>query len=261
MYANYEPFIDRLIHDYEGGYGWNKKDPGGPTKYGITCRDLAAFRHEKMTSMTKWAPIVQALTLDEAEQIYRLKYALPLHFDDLPSGVDVVGLDYGVNSGIARPVLVWRRLLNKPGDNTMDLALVNAVAKVDPWWLIDETCAERLRFMHAIRNGSAWVTFGRGWQRRVDDLRAYSKQLATGHAPAMTVVKPVVGQQAKAVHTGGSANAAAVGGVATSITAGWAAGLPWWGIAAACASVVAAGVAYEVLHERSAAAANEVVHI
>jgi lysozyme family protein len=260
MYANYEAFIDRLIHDYEGGYGWNSKDTGGPTKYGITCYDLAEYRHETMTSMAKWAPIVRAMTLDEAEQIYRLKYALPLHFDDLPSGVDVVGLDYGVNSGVARPVLVWRRLLNKPGDNKMDLGLVNAAAKVDPWWLIDETCAERLRFMRSIRKGDAWVTFGKGWQKRVDDLRAYSKQLATGPA-IVRVTKPVVGPQAKAVHAAGSAGGATTGALVAAGAAGYAAGLPWWGIAAACAAVVTAGVAYELIHERAAAAANKVVHI
>ena len=264
MYANYTAFIDRLIHDYEGGYGWNKKDTGGPTKYGITCYDLAEFRHEKMTSMAAWAPIVRAMTLDEAEQIYRLKYALPLYFDDLPSGVDVVGLDYGVNSGVARPVLVWRRLLNTPGGNKMDAALVKAVGKVDPWWLIDETCAERLKFMRSIRNGEAWKEFGRGWQKRVEDLRSYSKQLAAGGTRKPTAVPPppnVIPGLPKATHAAKSASAPAVGGVVAVGTAGYAAGAPWWGIAAACGAVVAAGVVHELLHERAAAAANKVVHI
>lgn len=262
MYDNYTAFTDRLIHDYEGSYGWNTKDPGGPTKYGITCFDLAEYRHENMTSMARWAPVVRAMTLAEAEQIYRIKYAIPLRFDDLPSGVDVIGFDYGVNSGIARPVLVWRRLLNKPGSDEMDLELVKAADKVDPWWLIDETCAERLRFMRAIREGNAWKEFGRGWQRRVDDVRAYSKQLAAGgtHGPA-TATQPMIGQQAKASHAAGSAGGVTTGGIVAAGTAGYAAGAPWWGIAAACGAVVAAGVAYEVLHERSAAAANKVVHI
>lgn len=67
--STYKTFIDRMISRYEGGYGWNRKDPGGPTKYGVTCWDLAEHRKFKMDSMARWAPIVQALTIDEAEAI------------------------------------------------------------------------------------------------------------------------------------------------------------------------------------------------
>lgn len=263
MQANYKPFIDRLIRDYEGGYGWNKKDSGGPTKYGITCFDLAEHRHEHMTSMTAWAPLVRAMTLAEAEEIYETKYAKPFCFNDLPSGPDVVGFDYGVNSGLSRPVLVWRRLLKVEGGDAMDLKLLKAVERVDPRWLIVETCAERLRFMHAIRGGSAWVEFGKGWQKRVNDVELYGKQLLAGGSRDPVAIKPDAPRigTPKAVHAGGSATGGTAGGVIAAGTAAHLGGAPWWGVAAVCGAIVVAGVGYEILQERQANAANRVVHV
>jgi hypothetical protein len=49
--VTYKAFVDRMISKYEGGYGWDANDPGGPTKYGITCYDLAEHLGERMTSM------------------------------------------------------------------------------------------------------------------------------------------------------------------------------------------------------------------
>jgi len=176
----YKPFVDRMISKYEGGYGWNPKDTGGPTKYGITCYDLAEFMGQKMNSMSQWAPIVRAMTLATAEQIYKNKYATAINYDALPAGVDVEMMDYGVNSGTARPLRVVRAILGVPGPAVMDQKLLDAIRKADPAKLIAQITAERLQFMHAIRNGSAWAEFGGGWSARVADLKAYALHLLAG---------------------------------------------------------------------------------
>ena len=63
MAANtYSAFVGGImIPKYEGGYGWDKADPGGPTKYGITCFDLAAL----VISLPK--PVVLKLNCEGAE--------------------------------------------------------------------------------------------------------------------------------------------------------------------------------------------------
>jgi lysozyme family protein len=73
---------------YEGNYCWDKGDSGGPTKFGITCYDYAAYKHQKMNSMSAWAPKVRAMTLPEAEDIYITKYATKTRFYELNSGKD-----------------------------------------------------------------------------------------------------------------------------------------------------------------------------
>src|ERR1035437_5483620 len=181
----YKAFVDRMIGKYEGGYGWNRKDTGGPTKFGITCFDLAEHRGQKMSSMATWAPIVQAMTLAEAETIYQTKYANAIRYNDLPAGPDVEMLDYGVNSGITRPIRVVRAILGVPGGPVMDQKLLDAIRKADPAKLISDISAERLHFMHSIRNGSAWDEFGGGWGARVSDLKLYALHLlsAPGAVP------------------------------------------------------------------------------
>ena len=262
MQVDYVPFVDRMVHRYEGGYGWNRKDPGGPTKYGVTCYDLAEHRHEVMTSMNAWAPIVEKMTLAEAEDIYRVKYASAVQFDALPGGVDVVMMDYGVNSGVARPVRVASALLGMDhADTHVDPGLLAALQKCDANKFINEMCDERLRFMHAIRRGSAWAEFGHGWQARVDDLRAYALHLADTKLPAPA--SPDLSRVAtpKAVHAPKTAGAATAGGIVAVPPLVHAAGASWTIALLIAGGIIAAGVGYELYEQHKTQLANAKVHL
>jgi len=257
MHQNYAAFIDRLIHRYEGGYGWNKKDPGGPTKYGITCYDLAEHRGKQMSSMATWAPIVKDMTLAEAEAIYEKKYATAVRFTDLPSGPDCVMLDYAVNSGTGRPILSARAILGVGKGSRMDDQLLLAIRNTDAKKFVDMMCAERLHFMHGIRGGAAWNEFGHGWQSRVDDLRAYGEHLTLGsslpapEAPDLTqIVTP------KATHVAKTAGAPTAAGSVTSGVAAHEAGLGYGAAVGIAAAVLVAGVAYEAWQSIKANTAN-----
>lgn len=247
MQGNYQPFIDRVIHRYEGGYGWNHKDPGGPTNFGITCFDLAEHRGQKMTSMSAWQEPVRNMTLAEAEAIYKTKYATAVHFDTQPAGVDCCLLDYAINSGVGRPLRVVAAL--PPSVKT-------------PAEIIDAICDERLRFMHAIRGGSAWAEFGHGWGTRVADLRAYCHHLLSEGrimppaAPDLThVVTP------KATNVGKTAPKTTAGGAVGGAIAAHTAGFNWWIVGGVTVTVIAAGIAYEAFHDIQAARANKLVHV
>lgn len=263
MQVDYTPFIDRLIQKYEGGYGWNKKDPGGPTNFGITCFDLAEHRGQKMTSMATWAAPVHDMTRAEAEDIYNVKYAIGLCFGALPPGIDITMLDYGVNSGVSRPIHVARALVGlDPGG--MDAALLAHLGKVDPKNFVDQMCAERLRFMHAIKGGALWQEFGHGWGIRVADVQAYGDHLAAGghpltSAPAAPDLSNVV--TPKATNVPKTAGTATAGGAIGTVVAAHQAGFPWLTAALAAAGVAAAGVGYEIWQEHKAAAANTLVHV
>ena len=90
-----------------GGYGWDGAGDEAeyPTKiWHQLAADLAEHRHQKMTSMGAWAPIVRAMPLAEAEDIYAVKYAAQCRFNDLGDGKDCVVFDFGVNSGSSRAI-------------------------------------------------------------------------------------------------------------------------------------------------------------
>lgn len=263
MQINYKAFIARVIARYEGPYGWDKGDTGGPTKYGITCYDLAEHRGQKMTSMALWEPLVQAMTLDEAEDIYNSKYARGLYFTSLRSGPDCAILDYGINSGVARPFLVARRLLQVT--NPSNALLVDAINKAhaaDPKWFVDALCQERLSFMHQIRNGTAWSQFGKGWGARVADVNAYSDNLTTGTPPPVPPDPPTI-PHPKVVHGDPNATASTtkktVSAGASAGAAAAAAGPPHWLVPVVVGGVLAVGIGVAVYQTRKHAAANAAV--
>lgn len=259
--VTYIAFTDRMIKRYEGGYGWNRADPGGPTKYGITCYDLAEHRGQKMDSMARWAPIVQAMELPEAEAIYAKKYAAGIRYSDLPAGPDACMEDYGVNSGISRPILVARHIVGLPGRG-MDQPLVDAIRKTDPNKFIDLMCNERLAFMHAIRGGSAWAEFGGGWGSRVTDLRGYCHHLTTA-TPATAPEAPDLTKVAmpKAVHVAKTAGKVTSGSAVGTGAAVEAAGGPHWVAAGVVIGIFAAGIAYEAWQDYKTSVANNTIHL
>lgn len=242
--ATYKAFVDRMIQKYEGGYCWDAGDPGGPTKYGITCYDLADSRHEKMTSMKTWAPIVQAMPLSEAEAIYASKYAAAVHYNDLPAGADTVCMDYGVNSGVGRVGLVANSLVGLKG-SVFTAATVKAINETDVNRFISNMDAERLRFLHAIKGGAMWTEFGRGWGARVADLDTYAHAVArnapTVPAPDLSKTptpKGVVVPRTGKVITGGVAGGAVAGGAAA------ASGVPHWVVPVVIGVAVVGAIGY-----------------
>ena len=202
MKVDYAPFCTRMIQRYEGGYGWNRNDPGGPTNFGVTCWDLAAYDGEKMNSMVAWAPRVQAMTLQTAEEIYATKYATACAFDALVAGSDCVVMDFGVNSGPSRSVKTAQRIVGVAADGVLGPVTLGAVNDRDPVAFVDDLCDARLSFLRGL---GTWPTFGAGWTARVADLRAYSLRLASPPPVGLVLAEPetlhlIPGAEAKGYH-------------------------------------------------------------
>ena len=212
-----------------------------------------------MNSMATWAPLVQAMTLAEAEDIYNAKYATGLYFGLLRSGPDCCILDYGINSGIARPLLVARRLLSFTNtSNPALVAAVNAAHAADPKWFVDAMCQERLSFMHQIRGGSAWAEFGRGWGARVADVDSYSDNIAAGVTPPTPPAPPAV-PHPKVTHGTPDPTSVITKTVLTGAGAGAAAhvsGPPSWVLPAIIGGVVVSSIAFMLYEQYKTAQAN-----
>lgn len=176
MKAN-EVNITKIVLKHEGGYTNEAADPGGPTKYGITIWDARKYWRPKAT-----ADDVKAMPLDVAIDIYDKHYWDPLRCDDLPSGVDYVVYDYGINSGIARPPLVLQRMFGLTETKMMGEITLDRVRKTDPHKVIDAICDERMHFLQGLKN---WPTYKNGWTTRVSDVRRISHSLV-GKTDAIT---------------------------------------------------------------------------
>lgn len=229
----YDEALRRLLA-HEGGYSNHPADPGGPTKYGITISDYRRYVKPNAT-----AADVRAMTVDEAKTIYRAHYWDALCCDDLPAGVDYAVFDYGVNSGIGRAGKVLRRVLGLPDDtHAVNATVLGALVRRDPKAVVNAICDERLAFLKRLKT---WPVFGRGWERRVSEVRAASLRMAAERAPAPVPdieIAPAAGKGAvpapatakKVVVGTGAAGSAAAGGASW----GWIAAHPWGAAAIAC---------------------------
>lgn len=198
-----------LMFGHEGGYSNAATDSGGPTKYGITHRTLAA--HRGVASVT--AAQVKALTLKEAEDIYRLGYWTQSGGDLLPAGLDYAAFDFGVNSGPARAVKVLQKVVGVPQDGNagpMTLAAVESY-KGGRLKLIKDFCEARMAYLRSLRNAkTGFPVNGRGWTIRVTGVDPKGLYAPTpgvvGNALALAANKDVetptsapVGGDAKAI--------------------------------------------------------------
>lgn len=165
------------VLESEGGYTNDKSDAGGPTNWGITIWDARMYWKHDAT-----AADVRKMPLSVAKGIYKSKYWDKVHGDDLPAGVDYCVFDYGVNSGIGRAAMVLQRLVGEVDDGVIGPHTLAATAKAPAMKLINDICDERLAFLHRLRN---WSVFGKGWTRRVAEVRTLALTMA-----AEAVAKP-----------------------------------------------------------------------
>lgn len=172
--ATYEQALKALLV-HEGGKVNHPKDPGGRTNMGITQRVYDGYRRGRgLQTQT-----VYNISMLEVSWIYREQYAEKVKFNDLPAGVDYVVFDGAVNSGPLQSVKWLQRALgNVKVDGILGFATLAAVKNYpDHDALIEAICKRRMIFLQALKT---WKTFGRGWTRRVNEVKAVGQAWATG---------------------------------------------------------------------------------
>lgn len=161
----------RHVLAHEGGFVNHPKDPGGATNSGVTQKVYDAYRARQGQPPRS----VRAITSAEVADIYKRQYWDTIRGDDLPSGLDYAVFDYAVNSGPRRAAMDLQRELGVSVDGIIGQMTLAAAANVDIFDLIERLCARRMRFLKGLRH---WSTFGRGWTRRVEEVRVAAIQMA-----------------------------------------------------------------------------------
>jgi lysozyme family protein len=166
--VSFSSVIEMVLH-HEGGYVNHPSDPGGETKYGISKR---AYPEIDIVSLTE----------EDAGEIYFKDYWSKIKGDDLPPAVACVVMDYSVNSGISRASKALQRACgNEAGDGIIGphtLASVwTTVKEKGEEYVVNEVTRIRQEF---IRGLSIYETFGKGWERRIDETCAKAMELING---------------------------------------------------------------------------------
>lgn len=143
-------FIERVLR-HEAGYVWDKDDPGGETKWGISKR---SYPHLDIKNLTR----------EEAIEIYYNDFWLKVHTDVLPDAMDYQLLDSAVNSGISQSIRFLQRALDVADDGDFGPNSRKALEAADLNDTLFLFFAERLEFMTKLKN---WPHHGKGWARRI----------------------------------------------------------------------------------------------
>ncbi len=203
---------------YEGGKVDDPRDPGGRTNQGVIQRVYTAWRLARSMPDRD----VDLMTNEERDAIYRKQYWDAIRGDELPAGVDFVVFDGAVNSGPKQSIKWLQRAVGVVADGVLGAITLAAVADFSsPVVLVDRICDRRMEFLKALKT---FKTFGRGWTRRVDSVRATGQAMANS-AP-VTVAKMTIADataaaekapidQAKETPGKGLADTATGGGVAS----------------------------------------------
>jgi lysozyme family protein len=177
MKANFEACMAEVFK-HEGGYVNDPHDPGGETNMGISKR---SYPKENIRGMTR----------ERAAQIYRKDFWDKLKCDDLPAGLDLVAFDAGVNSGPARGAKWLQQAVGVDADGKIGPQTIAAAQTTYGPAAVQRAIGFRLAFMMAAKAPGGkrlWDDFGKGWQRRCDEVQALAERMAMGQ----TAMPPII---------------------------------------------------------------------
>ncbi len=178
MKSNYDRALP-LFLKHEGGFVNHPKDPGGATNKGVTIGTLKRLGIDVDGDGDSDITDLRNLRHQDVARVYKLFYWDAVKGDLLPPGLDYAVADFGINSGPARAAKHLQKVVGVAQDGDIGPKTLAAVAARDPQDIINALCDSRLRFLKALKT---WGTFGKGWGRRVAEVRAVA--LAWAEAPA-----------------------------------------------------------------------------
>lgn len=89
----------------------------------------------------------------------------------MPAGLDLALFDFAVNSGPDRAIRTLQAALDVAADGIVGSQTLGAVGAKDTENVINDLCDRRLGFLRRL---PTFAVFGKGWTRRVGEVRAAS---------------------------------------------------------------------------------------
>lgn len=169
MKENWDKAFEMVLK-HEGGFVNHPKDPGGMTNLGVTKKVWEAWVGREVDEAE-----MRALTPDLVKPLYKKNYWDKIKGDDLPDGVDYAAYDLAVNSGVGRAAKYLQQIAGVPADGVIGPKSLEAIKACPAEEAVDALCDMRLEFLQRL---PTWGTFGKGWGRRVEDVKATALQMA-----------------------------------------------------------------------------------
>lgn len=159
--STFTRMFERLV-GHEGGYVNHPNDPGGETNWGVTKRVAQAHGyHGDMRKLSK----------TQAQEIAEKSYYKAIRADELDEAIGWQLFDAAYNHGNRNAVKFLQRAVGVNDDGIIGPVTLGAVKAMDKNDVILKFNAERLDFYTRL---GTWLTFGRGWARRISGNLRYA---------------------------------------------------------------------------------------
>lgn len=164
--------------EVEGGFVNDSLDRGGATKYGITIGTLSTYMKDGPRKPT--IDDVRALTLNDAERIYRVLFWYPLDLDLIKDErIAYCLFDQAVNRGALKAVQTMQKALNKNlsitdlkedgvlGPRTVSI-INDQIPELLGMWFVEEC---QMSYARICEYNQTQLRFLRGWLDRSHKLQ------------------------------------------------------------------------------------------
>lgn len=155
---------------HEGGYVNHPADKGGATNLGVTQKTW-----QEWVGRVVSADDMKKLTVSDVEPLYHNRYWDACKCDALPSGVDYCVFDAAVNSGRVRAIKFLQSVVGTVPDGAIGPITLASTDSRGARLTIEQYCDKREAFLRDLSNFNA---FGKGWVRRVAEVRAKALEMA-----------------------------------------------------------------------------------
>ena len=165
MKDNFESSL-ALVLKSEGGFTSDTHDNGnklpdgraGSTNLGVTQANWEAFVGHPVT----WDNM-KALKPETVAPFYKRKYWDMAHCYNLPTGLDYLVFDFGVNAGVGRAIKTLQTAIGVTADGSLGPLSLSAINNLEPKLLIERFTDAKEKFYKSLNN----PTYERGWLARV----------------------------------------------------------------------------------------------
>jgi lysozyme family protein len=160
MQNNFQKCLD-LVLKSEGGWVNNPADPGGETNLGVTKKVWEEWVGHDVKTM-------KGLTPADVAPMYQAKYFMACYANQLPVGVDYMAFDAAVNMGPGRAVKLLQEAMGCVPDGVIGPRSMQLIAQKDPKDVVQAYSDRKTNFYESL---PTFDTFGKGWLKRVEDVK------------------------------------------------------------------------------------------
>ena len=166
MLSNWKLAFEQMLKS-EGGFTDDERDKGNKLpdgRKGSTMLGVTQFNWEQHVGHEVTHDQMRKLTPADVEPLYKKKYWDVVRADELPSGIDYLVFDLGVNAGPGRSIKLLQTAVGVPADGGLGPISMAAVLAADPIKLIQDFSDAKEDFYRSLDD---FPVYGTGWLNRV----------------------------------------------------------------------------------------------